>query len=809
MTDYTERFRTLSIQQLQQVCALLCEGQREYLVTLFDNFPEKEHLPVEWPHQAFDRRLAAILAPDNRIESAHPISREANRQLPSTGETATVSDNSDKRPPHEVAFASLSPVPIAELVRGIGPAYWHELGFEQGREYERSRAARDALSAPKNNVIRSGDLVAGKRYRVVSGEMIDSVFICQDGKIDASPTEPGHIDNAQNTARRSPAWFAVREDGYGGWVTAVELVEDELEKSLRHVAPEGETNGLRMGDSTTQGISVSAAHGLEREGNAPVPGGTPELHSEGDQGKSRNRSEVRAGDLHVHGSAEASTGMACEPSRHASDGLGASDGVDPTIIRAAEGVTLEPGEYEIVAINDTHPRLKVGDIARPENCQAVQQIAPQYKCSYAWLFLDGGPSTWVTAVRRVDQKPDCARCGGSGSIPNGNDEMACGSCAGSGIARVDPKPASEPVAPAAGEKCDWCIRCTGRLRMMCLCPTCGNKRCPKATYHANLCSGSNEPGQPGSDYTAPPQQPAERVEPVVPIDEFGRVVSERATVAKLTAELESMRITVRAAMAAVELQDSELRKRRVRIRELEAAHVAIDAKTCGELIEKIRAGIGTGYVDVAGGARQALDTLSGAMARVIGAHATDSVPSYAPKGLFAECERIGDLLNAHEFVPGDGDDPSLSAAVAELLLAHREMTISLTRLTAELETEEREHERTLKRRDELEDKLDAFVLLAGGEENCGEHSSSNDPWRRAYEHFEQLAAAKARVAELEQAHCEQVAEREHLEEGARLLRALHALDLVKHEAYHAALDRWLEAQRLRQAKPIEREARDV
>ena len=37
-------------------------------------------------------------------------------------------------------------------------------------------------------------------------------------------------------------------------------------------------------------------------------------------------------------------------------------------------------------------------------------------------------------------------------------------------------------------------------RMMILCPTCGNKRCPKATDHNNKCTNSNEPGQPGSSY---------------------------------------------------------------------------------------------------------------------------------------------------------------------------------------------------------------------------------------------------------------------------------------------------------------------
>ena len=49
-----------------------------------------------------------------------------------------------------------------------------------------------------------------------------------------------------------------------------------------------------------------------------------------------------------------------------------------------------------------------------------------------------------------------------------------------------------------------CIRCQQRrgerFQIMALCPTCGNKRCPKATFHGRQCTGSNEPGQKGSDY---------------------------------------------------------------------------------------------------------------------------------------------------------------------------------------------------------------------------------------------------------------------------------------------------------------------
>jgi len=35
---------------------------------------------------------------------------------------------------------------------------------------------------------------------------------------------------------------------------------------------------------------------------------------------------------------------------------------------------------------------------------------------------------------------------------------------------------------------------------MIVCPTCGNKRCPKASDHDLACINSNEPGQPGSVY---------------------------------------------------------------------------------------------------------------------------------------------------------------------------------------------------------------------------------------------------------------------------------------------------------------------
>ena len=35
---------------------------------------------------------------------------------------------------------------------------------------------------------------------------------------------------------------------------------------------------------------------------------------------------------------------------------------------------------------------------------------------------------------------------------------------------------------------------------MIVCPQCGNKRCPHSTDHSFACTGSNDPGQPGSRY---------------------------------------------------------------------------------------------------------------------------------------------------------------------------------------------------------------------------------------------------------------------------------------------------------------------
>jgi len=55
---------------------------------------------------------------------------------------------------------------------------------------------------------------------------------------------------------------------------------------------------------------------------------------------------------------------------------------------------------------------------------------------------------------------------------------------------------------AAGACTCWrCLKERDEVRIrMILCPACGCKRCPQASDHSFACTGSNEPGQPGSVY---------------------------------------------------------------------------------------------------------------------------------------------------------------------------------------------------------------------------------------------------------------------------------------------------------------------
>jgi len=55
-----------------------------------------------------------------------------------------------------------------------------------------------------------------------------------------------------------------------------------------------------------------------------------------------------------------------------------------------------------------------------------------------------------------------------------------------------------PLPPCHCRKC--LAAADYRFPIFVVCATCGAKRCPKATDHELACTGSNEPGQPGSAY---------------------------------------------------------------------------------------------------------------------------------------------------------------------------------------------------------------------------------------------------------------------------------------------------------------------
>lgn len=69
------------------------------------------------------------------------------------------------------------------------------------------------------------------------------------------------------------------------------------------------------------------------------------------------------------------------------------------------------------------------------------------------------------------------------AIPDDTNGCGCWTCVNKRAEKID----------------DFTQRLVYRSRMI-VCPDCGNKRCPRATWHENVCSGSNDPEQPGSRY---------------------------------------------------------------------------------------------------------------------------------------------------------------------------------------------------------------------------------------------------------------------------------------------------------------------
>ncbi len=151
-----------------------------------------------------------------------------------------------------------------------------------------------------------------------------------------------------------------------------------------------------------------------------------------------------------------------------------------------------------------HAALEDGDTKRAEEIyrqcekEAAELIAKAHTAAvqmHAGLVIP--PASARTGGVMVNEPPKCERC----------DRFMF-----SGIAtRRLCTECEQDRKPATPCECRACLKdktvdigmgfpIPAEMTRMIVCAKCGNKRCPKANDHANICTNSNEPGQPGSAY---------------------------------------------------------------------------------------------------------------------------------------------------------------------------------------------------------------------------------------------------------------------------------------------------------------------
>lgn len=115
---------------------------------------------------------------------------------------------------------------------------------------------------------------------------------------------------------------------------------------------------------------------------------------------------------------------------------------DPDIIHAAEGVVLEPGEYEIIAVA---PKPMVKSYGEGQTFRVDVAEGLTANAAGEWSVVIGEFRWRVTAVRRVEAKAQpeakCERCGGSGRFEAYQCDFECPNCKGTGSAKLDDKDA--------------------------------------------------------------------------------------------------------------------------------------------------------------------------------------------------------------------------------------------------------------------------------------------------------------------------------------------------------------------------------
>ena len=150
-------------------------------------------------------------------------------------------------------------------------------------------------------------------------------------------------------------------------------------------------------------------------------------------------------------------------------------------------------------------------------------------------------------------------------------------------APASPAESPEPVEILPDCQCItcWDVRHPDEMcRPFITCPTCGNKRCPKATHHSHACTGSNASGQPGSIFGPP------AVSPAAPVP-AGQVVDGPGRLEELEAENEALNIVLdrNRKRATFWQEQCELREKRLReveshldeLRAVVAAHAMLEA----------------------------------------------------------------------------------------------------------------------------------------------------------------------------------------------------------------------------------------
>lgn len=175
---------------------------------------------------------------------------------------------------------------------------------------------------------------------------------------------------------------------------------------------------------------------------------------------------------------------------------------------AAQRAAARPAEPEMFAICD-----KCGEMALQCECDDPAPVTPQpaEPAPEAWTPKVGDFAWWLDKQRKVRLL----------EVHDGWAVIAPsrGSSRSVLLAELCPCPDLRPIPPAAADApaeaspdavCNDCIRCLLEKKTswgtpvigsrMIVCVTCGNKRCPKATDCRLECTGSNEPGQKGSEW---------------------------------------------------------------------------------------------------------------------------------------------------------------------------------------------------------------------------------------------------------------------------------------------------------------------